>query len=83
MNTTYILLWMLIVAAFAFMTGWDLGDETRRRRCAEEKIEELRDQLQQAQAPNQQRQLQQMRRVLNDAHRLIHSVSKGLGKRSS
>jgi hypothetical protein len=30
-NTAWILLWMLIVAGFGFLLGWDLGDETRRR----------------------------------------------------
>ena len=82
-NTTYVLLWMLIVAGFGFMAGLALGEETARRRCAEQKVEDLRDRLQQAAAPSQERQLKKMRSVLNDVHRMIHGVTKGVGKQAS
>ena len=77
-DTTYILLWMLIVFALGLMIGWTCGEELSRRRCAEEKIEDLRDQLEEA--ATQQRQLEQMRSILNDTHKRILAVSKGLEK---
>ena len=75
-DTTYILLWMLVVATFGFVIGWAFGEELGRRRCAEEKVEDLRDQLQHAGAPTQDRQLKQMRSVLNDAHKHILALAK-------
>lgn len=78
----WILLWMLIFAAFGFMIGWALGDEVRRRRTAEEQVEQLRQQLHYT-ITDQLHQLRQIRRVLNDAHRRIHAVSKSLEKRPS
>lgn len=71
-------MWALIFAASGLMIGMALGDETRRRRCAEDKVDELRDQLEHA--STQERQLKQMRSVLNDAHSHILAVSKGLEK---
>jgi hypothetical protein len=73
-------LWGLIFAAFGLMVGWALGDEVRRRKNAEERVDDLRDQLQRAGAPTQERQLKEMRAVLNDAHKHILAVSKGLQK---
>jgi hypothetical protein len=83
--TAFIPLWALIFACFGFVIGWALGDEVRRRRNAEEKVDELRDRLESAAeaVPAQNRQLKEMRSVLNDAHRLIHAVSKSLEKRPS
>jgi hypothetical protein len=77
-DTAYIPLWMLLFASFGFMIGWALGEELSRRRCAEEKVEDLRDQLEEA--ATQQRQLQQLRSVLNDTHKRILAVSKSLQK---
>lgn len=76
-------LWMLLMAAFGFIIGWSLGEEIARRRAAEERVDELREQLAAADPaiPSQDRQLKEIRRVLNDVHRLIHAVSKGLEKR--
>ena len=77
-NTAYILLWMLIVFAIGFTIGWAFGEELSRRRCAEEKLEDLRDQLEHAatQTPIQERRLKQMRSVLNDAHKHILALVK-------
>ena len=77
-NTASILVWMLIVFSLGFMIGWTGGELRSRSRCAEEKVEDLRDQLEEA--ATQQRQLQQMRSVLNDTHKCILAVSKGLEK---
>jgi len=73
-DTTYILLWMLIVFSLGLIIGWTGGEELSRRRCAEEKVEALRDQLEQA--TTQQRQLRQLRNVLNDAHKRIMELWK-------
>ncbi|MGC2607241.1 MAG: hypothetical protein WA419_16980 [Silvibacterium sp.] len=56
-DTALMLLWALLFAAFGLMVGMELGDEARRRRCAEDKVDELRDQLKHASAPIQERQL--------------------------
>ena len=77
-NTASILLWMLIVFSLGFMIGWAGGELRSRSRCAEEKVEDLRDQLEEA--ATQQRQLRQMRSVLNDTHKRLLAVSKGLQK---
>ena len=68
---------MLIMAAFGFMIGWALGDEVRRRKNAEERVDELRDQLKHSAVPAQ---LREIRSVINDAHKHILAVSKGLEK---
>jgi hypothetical protein len=76
-------LWALIFTAFGFIIGWGLGEEISRRRAAEEQVDELRERLAAADPaiPSQDRQLKEIRSVLNDVHRLIHAVSKGLEKR--
>jgi hypothetical protein len=76
-NTAFIPLWMLVMAAFGFMIGWALGDEVRRRKNAEERVDELRDQLKHSAVPAQ---LREIRSVINDAHKHILAVSKGLEK---
>ena len=77
-DTAYTLLRRLILFCLGFIFGWAGGEELSRRRCAEEKVEDLRDQLEEA--ATQQRQLQQMRGVLNDTHKRLLAVSKGLEK---
>jgi hypothetical protein len=78
-------LWMLLSAAFGFMIGEALGGQARVRRYLEQANEDLRDQLQQAQpsAPNLQRELGQQRRILNDLHKRIIAVTKGVQKPAS
>ena len=57
-------------STLGFIIGWASGERAqRRRRCAEEKVEDLRDQLEEA--ATQQRQLQQLRSILNDTHKRI------------
>ena len=70
-------LWMLLFASFGFMIGWALGDEVRRRKNAEERVEDLRDQLKHSAVPAQ---LREIRSVINDVHKHILAVSKGLQK---
>jgi hypothetical protein len=68
----------LVVAAIAFLLGLIYGQENAGRLCAEEKVEDLRARLRYAAAPIQE--LREMRSVLNDAHKHILAVSKGLEK---
>lgn len=74
-----ILIKTLIFAAFSLA----LGNELRRRRSAEEQVEELRAQLKQARGPLPERQLKEIRGVLNDTHKHIVAVTKALEKQAS
>lgn len=82
-STAFFPVWMLIMAAFGFIIGRALGSELSRRRCAEERIEELHEQLEQAPGPASERQLKEIRSVMNDAHKHIVAVTKALAKRPS
>ena len=75
-------LWMLLSAAFGFMFGEALGGQARVRKYLEQANDDLRDQLQAARpsTTNLQRELAQQRRVINDIHKRIAAVTKGLQK---
>ena len=78
-NTAWILTYMLIVAAFAFMIGWTCGEQVCRCKNAEEKVAELSDQLDHScSGTQQQREFKELRRVLNDVHKRMAAVSKAL-----
>ncbi len=81
--TSWILVWMMIMLCLGFMLGWDLGDQVRRRKHAEQQVDELRGQLERTGAEQQSRdlQLRQLHRVVNDTHRLVRGVTKTLEKR--
>jgi hypothetical protein len=74
---------MLIAASFGFMIGWTGGDETRRRKSAEQQLDQLRETLQQSQPEAQpiMRMFKQQRGILSDIHKRIMAVSKGLQNR--
>lgn len=78
-------LWMVISAALGFFAGEACGGQTRLRKYLEQANADLRDQLQNNQpaAPPLQRALDQQRHVINDIHKRIVAVSKGLEKRPS
>jgi hypothetical protein len=78
-------IWMLLSAAFGFLIGDTFGDQARHRRCLEESNTELRDRLEMAQPfpPDLHRTLEQQRKVINDIHKRVIAVSKGLGKSAS
>ncbi len=78
-------LWMLISAAFGFMVGEALGGQARVRKYLEQANDDLREQLQEARpsAPDIQQELRQQRRVINDIHKRIAAVTKGLQKPTS
>lgn len=79
-NTVWILLYMLLAAAFAYMIGWVYGEQVCRRKNAEEQLAELSNYLPRiwSETQMQQRQLKEMRSILNDAYKHIVAVSKGL-----
>jgi hypothetical protein len=59
--------------------GWVCGKQVADRANAEAMVEELRKRLKQASSETSQyRQLREMRSILNDAHKHILAVSKGL-----
>ena len=77
--------WMFLSAAFGFIVGYGFGDQTRYRKYLEQANADLRDQLQNTQpcAPSPQSALDQQRRVINDIHKRIVAVQKGLEKLTS
>ena len=78
-------LWMLISATVGFMIGEAFGGQARVRKYLEQANEDLRDQLQQARSnkPSLQQKLDQQRRVINDIHKRISAVTKGVEKSAS
>jgi hypothetical protein len=72
-----ILIGVLIVVGIGFLLGLIHGRERSRLQCAEEKVDDLRNQLKHASMPAQ---LREIRSVINDAHKHILAVSKGLEK---
>lgn len=77
------LLKTLIFAGFNLAAGLALGNELRCRRSAEDQVEELRSQLKHARGPLPERQLREIRGVLNDTHKHIRAVTKALQKQAS
>jgi hypothetical protein len=73
----------LIFAGFSLAVRLALGNELRRRRSAEEQVEELRSQPKHVRGPLPERQLREIRGVLNDAHKHIRAVTKALEKQAS
>jgi len=84
-SADFIPIWMLLSAVFGFLIGEACGDHARHRKCLEENNADLRDQLQMAQPcpPDLRRTLEQQRKVLNDIHKRVIAVSKGLEKPTS
>ena len=78
-------IWMLLSAAFGFIIGDAFGDSTRHRKCLEQVNDDLRDQLEEARALEEplHRELKRQRGVINDIHKQMMTVTKGLQKRSS
>ena len=78
-------LWMLLSAIAGFMAGEALGGQARVRKYLEQANDELREQLQQVRpSPSAlQQELSRQRRVINDIHKRIAAVTKGLQKPTS
>ena len=75
-------IWMLLSAAFGFMVGEAVGGQARVRKYLEQANDDLREQLQAArpEVSHVQQELTQQRRVVNDIHKRILAVTKGLQK---
>ena len=78
-------IWMVLSAAFGFMVGDAFGDSLRHRKCLEQANEDLRDQLEKARVSEEPlyRELRQQRGIINDIHKRVVAVTKGLEKRPS
>ena len=78
-TTVSILFTISIAATLGFLIGWLCGEQVAFRKSAETTVQELRERLEQATSETPQGlQLTEMRHVLNDAHKHIVAVSKGL-----
>jgi hypothetical protein len=84
-TTDFIPMWMVFSAAFGFLVGEAYGDLRRHRKCLQQTNDELRDRLQETvpDAKPIQRALKEQRGVINDIHRRLLAVSKGLEKHPS
>jgi hypothetical protein len=79
-------IWMLMSAAVGFMMGEAVGDSRRHRKCLEEANDDLHAQLQKACAACKESlhpELKQQRGVINDIHKQVVALSKGMKKPSS
>jgi len=84
-SADFLPLWMLIAAGFGFLAGDLIGDHRRHLHYVQQANEQLRDQLEKTMAETQpiKRALKEQRGVINDIHRRLVAVSKGLEKRPS
>ena len=81
-NTFLILLATVIAGSLGLLLDLILGDEVRRRKCAEARIDEMNERLEKVsfKAMPPEAQLKKMAIVLNDAHKQISAVTKALVK---
>ena len=80
-TTVSILFTISIAATLGFLIGWLCGEQVALRKSAEATVQELRERLEQATSeapPGSSTDQRRMRHVLNDAHKHIVAVSKGL-----
>ena len=76
---------MMLAMGLGLAIGWTAGDQTRRRKYAEQRLVELSQKHEQTTIETQPilRILTQQRGILNDIHKRIMAVSKGLQKQPS
>ena len=81
-NSFWILFTAVIAGSLGALLGVVLGDEVRRRKNAEARIEEMNKRLEKIsfKAMPPEAQLKKIAMVLNDAHKKITAVSKALVK---
>lgn len=81
-HTAAVLTGVLMAAGVGLAAGWAIGDLTRRYRHGDQQLNALRRQLPQPYSAVlfQQRQLKEIRGVLNDPHKMVRAVSKSLEK---
>jgi hypothetical protein len=82
---TFLPIWIVLSAAFGFIVGDGFGESIGRRNCLEQTNAELRDQLEKARASEEplRSELKGLRGEINDIHKRVVAVSKGLGKHPS
>ncbi len=80
-----ILFGSLLTGGVGLLAGWAVGDLMRRYRQGVEQLDALRRQLPQPYSALlfQERQLREIRGVLNDLHKMVRAVTKGLEKQPS
>ena len=81
----FIPMWMVFSGIVGFLVGEAYGDLRRHRKCLEQTNDELRDRLEEI-PPDMKpirRALKEQRGVINDIHRRLVAVSKGLEKQAS
>ena len=85
MNHHLILFGTVMMAVVGVAVGFAIGDLVRRYRQNVEHLDAFRRQLPQPYSAvlYQQRQLREIRGILNDLHKMVRTVSKGLEKRPS
>jgi hypothetical protein len=78
-------IWMILSTALGFIIGEACGDYRRHRNCLQQANEELRQRLEEAAVETRPIQcaLKEQRGLINDIHRRLLAVSKGLEKRLS
>ena len=84
-SADFLPIWMVLSAAFGFLAGEALGDSRRHRKCLEEVNDDLRGEIEKARANEEplHRELKSQRGVINDMHRRVVAVTKGLKKHPS
>jgi hypothetical protein len=82
-SADFLPLWMVLSAAFGFLAGEAFGDSRRHRKCLEQVNDDLRDELEKARAFEEplHQELKRQRGVINDIHKQMAAVTKGLQKR--
>ena len=78
-------IWMLLSAAFGFLIGDAFGDSTRHRNRLQQANADLRGRLEKTHVCEEpvRQAIKQQCGVLNDIHKHVTAVSKGLEKRVS
>ena len=84
-NHTAVLFGIVLSAGIGLIGGWTIGDLVRRYRQGAEQLDALRRQLPQPYSAVlfQERQLRELRGVVNDTHRMVRAVTKSLENRPS
>ena len=84
-SATFLPIWMLLSAGFGFLAGETLGDSRRHRKCLEQANADLCNRLDEVRVREEplHMALKQQRGVINDIHKKITAVTKGVEKRAS
>jgi hypothetical protein len=82
-TASFVPIYMLLSVTVGFMIGMALGDETRRRKNAEGRVEDLSQRLEKASfATAPEGQIKKILYIVADIHKQVLAVSKGLQKQA-